>query len=104
MEVASSRPYALYTLGHIYVKEANPAHAETSFSEGINNARMNEDPFIEAYLQRSLGALHRDNGRPEESATCFTHALELFKRMGLQHEVEETEKSMTAGKETSPSN
>lgn len=104
MEVASSRPYALYTLGHIYVKEANPAHAETSFSEGISIARMNEDPFIEAYLQRSLGALHRDNGRPEESATCFTYALELFKRMGLQHEVEETEKSMAAGKEASPSN
>ncbi len=57
LEIPNARPYALYTLGHIHDRESNPAHAVVAFTEGIEVARANSDPFIEAYLQRALGAL-----------------------------------------------
>lgn len=94
LEIATARPYALYTLGHIHDREANPAHAATSFNEGIEIARANSDPFIEAYLHRVLGALLGRNGQPAEGQQHLETALRLFKEMGLEYEIGPTNEAI----------
>jgi tetratricopeptide (TPR) repeat protein len=94
MENPNARPYALYTLGHIHDREGNPAHATVSFNEGIEVARANGDPFIEAYLQRALGALQSRNGQGVEGAEHLEAALSLFTEMGLEHEIAETKAAL----------
>ncbi len=96
MEIPKARPYALYTLGHIHDRQGNPAHAETSFAEGIATALANGDPFIEAYLERALGAMLARGGRMADGAAHLEAALKLFREMGLQHEVTETEAALQA--------
>lgn len=96
METPNARPYALYTLGHVHDREGNVAHAVTSFEEGIQAARTNSDPFVEAYLQRALGALLGRHQRPAEAAEHLDLALNLFREMGLEHEVAAT-LAMTSG-------
>jgi tetratricopeptide (TPR) repeat protein len=59
LENPRSRPYALYTLGHVHRKQEALENAETCFKEGIQVSKQNEDIFIEAYLQRALGQLYR---------------------------------------------
>lgn len=93
-EIATFRPYALYTLGHIHDREANPAHAATSFREGIEIAQANSDPFIEAYLYRALGVLLGSNGQPAEGRQHLETALRLFTEMGLEHEIGPTNEAM----------
>jgi tetratricopeptide (TPR) repeat protein len=98
MEVAPARPYALYTLGHVHDRQGNLAHAATSFAEGIETARANSDPFIEAYLERALGALQARDGRAADGIAHLEAALRLFTEMGLQHEVTETEAALQAAR------
>jgi tetratricopeptide (TPR) repeat protein len=98
LEIARSRPYALYTLGHIHEREGNPTHASASFSEGIEVARAVGDPFIEAYLERVFGGLCMRNGRPADGLAHLEAAARLFTEMGLQHEVTETEAALQAAR------
>jgi tetratricopeptide (TPR) repeat protein len=98
MEVAPARPYALYTLGHVHDREGNPAHAATSFAEGIETARANSDPFIEAYLARALGTLLARNGRAADGLAHLEASLRLFTEMGLRHEVSATEAALQAAR------
>ncbi len=93
-EIATFRPYALYTLGHIHDREANPAHAAASFREGIEVAQANSDPFIEAYLHRALGILFGRNGQPDEGRQHLETALRLFTEMGLEHEIAPTNEAL----------
>ncbi len=93
MEVPRSRPYALYTLGHVHDREGRRDYAEVSFSEGIAVAQANGDRFIQAYLERALGRLLVAGGRAAEGRTRLAAAAGLFNEMGLGREVEETETS-----------
>lgn len=91
MEIPTARPYALYTLGHIHNREGNPHHAATSFKEGIEISRANGDPFIEAYLERALGALLVRDDKAAEGVEHLESARKLFTEMKLEHELSETE-------------
>ncbi|MBW7959481.1 MAG: tetratricopeptide repeat protein [Candidatus Promineofilum sp.] len=95
MEIPNARPYALYTLGHVYAREGNIAHALTSFRDGIEAACATDDPFIEAYLQRALGILLARNQRPDEATEPLERALCLFREMGLEHEIEATNREIS---------
>lgn len=94
METPSVRPYVLYTLGHIHDREGNPVYAATSFNEGVQVARANGEPFIEAYLHRALGVLLGRNGQPNEARQHLETALRLFTEMGLAHELEPTNEAL----------
>jgi len=91
IEYPPSQPYALYTLGHIHDREGHPDHAAASFAEGIAIARSNEDPFIEAYLQRALGALSIRQGQHSAGMAHLEAAIKLFGEMGLAGEATETD-------------
>lgn len=99
MEDSKSRPYALYTLGHIHDREGNREHAGAAFTEGIAIARANSDPFIEAYLERAFGQLLVRHEATDEGREHLEAALNLFNQMGLTHEIEPTEASLN---ETQP--
>jgi hypothetical protein len=96
LESPRSRPYALYTLGQVHQRQGRDAYAVTSFEEGIRVAQRNVDPFIEAYLQRSLGLLHRQNDRSPAAEVALRAALELFRRMNIAHEIAPTEEALTS--------
>lgn len=96
LEIPRSRPYALYTLGHVHDREDHAAYAEVSFSEGIAVAQANDDLFIQAYLERALGRLLLGQGREAEGQARLEAALRLFGEMGLQHEAAETEATLQA--------
>ena len=46
----------------------------------------------EAPANNALGEVYRDAGRPEEALKSFNDALSIWKRIGIEHEVEHTEK------------
>lgn len=94
-EVAPPRPYALYTLGHIHDREGQREHAAASFTEGIEVARANSDPFIEAYLERAFGQLLLRHGETAAGREHMEAALALFNQMGLTHEIEATEAALS---------
>jgi tetratricopeptide (TPR) repeat protein len=94
MEIPASQPFVLYTLGHVHDREGNRAHAIASFSQGIQIARANHDPFIEAYLQRALGVLLGQNGDHAMGREHLETALRMFTEMGLEHEYGPTEEAM----------
>jgi tetratricopeptide (TPR) repeat protein len=98
LEIPRSRPYALYTLGHVHDRDGHAAYAEVSFSEGIAVAQANNDRFIQAYLERALGALLARGDRAADAPARFEAALKLFGEMGLQHEVTETEAALQAAR------
>lgn len=102
MEIPTARPYALYTLGHIHDREGNTSHAITSFKEGIETARGVGDPFVEAYLQRALGALLVRNESIGDGAGHLETASKLFAGMGLEHEVAATTEIMNTLPEGEP--
>lgn len=99
-EIAHTRPNALYTLGHIHEREGNAAFAAASYAEGIAVAQSNGDAFVEAYLQRALGALSAREGHDEEAQRRLTTAAKLFAEMGLTQEVAETERIISILHET----
>jgi tetratricopeptide (TPR) repeat protein len=98
LEIPRSRPYALYTLGHVHDREGHSAYAEVSFNEGIAVAQTNDDRFIQAYLERALGALLARAEPPADGVVHLEAALKLFAEMGLQHEVTETETALQAAR------
>ncbi len=82
-------PYALHTLSLIQQHQGKPAAAETLLREAAALAQQNEDPFMEAYAERTLGQLLRDRG--ESSQAHLQRALALFQRLGVDAEIAETE-------------
>ncbi|MEZ4613973.1 MAG: hypothetical protein R2867_00465 [Caldilineaceae bacterium] len=65
-------------------------YAVAAFQSGIQLAQTNQDKFIEAYLQRVLGTLWRRQGKEQQGRDSLKAAMELFKEMGLDHEVATT--------------
>ena len=53
-------------------------------------AQHNGDVYIQAFLHRNLGRLHREQGRPAAAAAALGAALELFRRMNIGSEIEQT--------------
>ena len=90
LENPRSRPYALYTLGLIHQRQGRADYAAVSFEDGLRVAQRNGDVYIQAFLQRNLGRLHREQGRPAAAAAALAAALDLFRRMNIGSEIEQT--------------
>lgn len=91
LEIPRAQPYARYTLGLVYEQEGNLEHAEAAFKDGVEMAQNNQDKFIEAYLHRVLGALFLRQKKRAQGRDSLANSIELFKQMGLEHEVTATE-------------
>ena len=91
LENPRSRPYALYTLGLIHQRQGRADYAMVAFEDGLRVAQRNGDRYIEAFLQRNIGRLHRQEGREQAAAAALDAALALFQRMNLAAEAATTE-------------
>ncbi len=90
LENPRSRPYALYSLGLIHQRQERADYAAVAFEDGLSVAQHNGDIYIQAFLQRNLGRLHREQGRPAAAAVALSAALDLFRRMNIAAEIEQT--------------
>ncbi|MEM8862410.1 MAG: tetratricopeptide repeat protein [Chloroflexota bacterium] len=90
------RPYCLYVLGHLSRVEADFEAAEKYCHDAIQSAQEIEDPWAEAPARNGLGEVYRDAGRPEDALEAFQSALDIWKRIDIQHEVEHTEQLITS--------
>lgn len=91
LENPRSRPYALYTLGLIHQRQGRVEYAAVAFEDGLRVARRNGDAYIEAFLQRNIGRLHRQEGHAEAAVAALDAAVDLFRRMSLAAEAAATE-------------
>ncbi len=84
-------PYARFTLGQIDLARHNPAGAMAHFSEAIQIAGQNDDPYMVAYARRALGQAYLATADVGAARQQFRSALELFRQFDMLVEVEATE-------------
>jgi tetratricopeptide (TPR) repeat protein len=86
-----SHPYALYTLGTVYLRCGNLAQAERSYDQSRRLATINDDLYLLAFAWRALGEVARMQGSEERAGPAFAAAVELFRRLQIDEEVRHTE-------------
>lgn len=92
LEETYTQPYAHYTLG-LVAKAQNQLHeAEKQFKASKKMAINNEDHFLAAYAWRGLGETLLAMNRMEAGKTAVSQATALFKKLGLDQEVERTDR------------
>jgi tetratricopeptide (TPR) repeat protein len=80
-------PYARFTLGRIDLSRHAPAAAIANFSESMQLARQNDDPYLVAYAERSLGQAYLAAADFETAGRRLESALALFRQLGIAGEV-----------------
>jgi tetratricopeptide (TPR) repeat protein len=86
-----SHPYALYTLGTVYLRRRHLAQAERSYDQSRRLAAINDDLYLLAFAWRALGEVARMQGSEERAGSAFAAAVELFRRLQIDEEVRHTE-------------
>ncbi len=64
--------------------------AKALFQRSLDKAQENEDRFMEAYAQRALGELYRDEGYMAEAEGYLQQALRLFEQVEMKAEATTT--------------
>lgn len=91
LEEAHSVPYALLTMGSLARARGDIAIAEGYFTQSLQMAEENEDVFMVAYAQRAVGEVLVKLGRVAPGREALTTALQLFKKLGIEPEIEPTQ-------------
>lgn len=84
-------PYAHFTLGEIALKRGDLQEAITNFAASTEGAKRNEDPYMAAFAQRSLGEAYRAAGNLPAAEAQMREALAVFRQLDLPNEIEITE-------------
>lgn len=87
-------PYAHFTLGQIDLAQQNPVAAITHFTESMQIAQRNDDPYMVAYAQRSLGQAYRATSDVDTAHQHLASALALFRQLDLPVEITTTEQML----------
>ncbi|GAB4425287.1 MAG: hypothetical protein OHK0015_05160 [Chloroflexi bacterium OHK40] len=87
----STVPYAHFTLGQIDLARGDTTGALGHFGESARLAEQNNDPFLVAYAERSLGQAHLAAGAAAEARRHIRSALERFRQLDIPAEVAATE-------------
>ncbi len=87
----STRPDGLRVLGEVNLAQREFQQAESYIEQSISASQENGDPYLEAYAWRTFGALYRVQEKRGQADEAFKKAIKLFKGLGLDHEVKETE-------------
>lgn len=94
-------PYAHFTLGQIAMARTEPAHAIQQFQESMQLAQQNEDPYMVAYAQRSLGQAYYAAADYEAGQQQLQAALTIFRQLDIPAEITTTEQFLLATSESS---
>jgi hypothetical protein len=90
-------PYAHFTLGQIDLARDNASGAIDNFSKSMQLAQSNDDPFMVAYAQRSLGQALLAANEAEPARRQLQTALELFRQLDIAGEIAATERLLAEG-------
>lgn len=89
-EEASLRPYALTTLGRVFLARGDSRESERYLREAIATAQEAQDKWAEAPAWRALAITLRKIGQHPAATEAFQTALNLYEEMKLGKEVERT--------------
>lgn len=92
-EQTSCLPDGLRTLGEIRLQQGALDQAKQLIQQSLEIARDNEDQILEAYALRSLSEVYVKLGELNKSEEYLTLATTLFRKLGLDVEIEEYAKS-----------
>ena len=62
--------------------------------ESARVARMNQDQYMEAYAQRTLGEIYGEQQRVAEARVILEQALALFRQLEIDDEIQRTEEHL----------
>jgi tetratricopeptide (TPR) repeat protein len=88
-EEPQSHPYALYTLGTVYLQRGKLNEAERYYEQSRLIAESNDDSYLLAFAWRALGEVFRAQGQPAQAA--FAQAIALFRQLNIDDEARRTE-------------
>lgn len=94
LEEAQTMPYALFTLGQVRRRRGEWESAAQHLLESARLARVNQDQYMEAYAQRTLGELLVEQEQMAEARAYLEMALSLFQQLGIEDEVRRTEEQL----------
>jgi tetratricopeptide (TPR) repeat protein len=83
-------PYACYTLGQIAMACQDTAGAVEWFGDSMRRAQLNDDPYMVAYAQRSLGEAYLRH-EPPSARQHLEGALAIFRQLAIESEIAATE-------------
>jgi tetratricopeptide (TPR) repeat protein len=89
-EEASLRPYALTTLGRVFLARGESGESERYLREAIATAQEAQDKWAEAPAWRALAITLRKIGQHPAATEALQTALSLYEEMKLGKEVERT--------------
>jgi tetratricopeptide (TPR) repeat protein len=87
----STVPYARFTLGQIDLAHGDAARAIDNFTDSMQIAQSNADPYLVAYAARSLGQAYMAAGNRGAASQHIRSALALFRQLDIPGEIATTE-------------
>ena len=84
-------PYALFTLGQVRRRRQEWQSAAQHVAESARLARMNQDQYMEAYAQRTLGVILAEQEKMADAKAMLEAALALFRQLEMDDEIRRTE-------------
>ncbi len=95
-EESNARPYALTTLGRVFLARGNNRESERYLREAIATAQEAQDKWAEAPAWRALAIALRKTGDQPAATEAFQTAISLYEEMKLSKEVERTRSTQNA--------
>jgi tetratricopeptide (TPR) repeat protein len=93
-EEIQSMPYALFTLGQVRRRRKQWETAGEHLRESARLAHMNQDHYMEAYAQRTLGEIYAEQEQVVEARAILEQALRLFRQLEIEDEIQRTEEHL----------
>ena len=88
-------PYAHFTHGQIDMARGQSLAAVAEFTLSMQLAQQNDDPYMVAYAQRSLGQAYLAAGDPAAGEQHLQAALVLFQKLNIDGEISTTAQLLT---------
>ncbi len=85
------RSWAFTIFGMVRGKQGSIEEASRHFHAAIQAAQEIEDKYGEAYAWRKLGDVHAAADQRQAAQDAYQHALELYRKLGLNKEINELE-------------
>ncbi|WP_141508916.1 tetratricopeptide repeat protein [Candidatus Chloroploca asiatica] len=82
-----AEPYALFTLGEVALSKGETAEAVARFSASMQRAERNDDPYMVAYAQRSLGEALLEHGDLSTARPHIEQSLATFRQLQIGDEI-----------------
>jgi tetratricopeptide (TPR) repeat protein len=85
------RAPALVILGMVRQKQGRYSEGVTLLTAALENAKQIEDRYTEAYVWRSTGLVHRDEGRLEPARVALENACRIYQDLNLPKDAGEVQ-------------